>query len=258
VVLHDVAPARWGECVRLLRHVQAVAAATGVRLRLTLLVVPLYHGLPTSPAFVHWLQRLAQDGHELVLHGWQHRDDAPVTGGWREQALRRCYTAGEGEFAALAPADAQDRLRRGRAWFAERGLHCQGFVAPAWLMSAASWDAVEAAGFAYTCTLTELVALPGRRRLASRSLVFSTRSAWRRMVSVAWNHGQAAWQQPGRAPLLRLELHPADADHASVRRCWSRVLAQALRQRRPVTLGHATRALLPLSPATGEPGVLAA
>ena len=98
------------------------------------------------------------------------------------------------------------------------------------------------AGFRYTCTLNTIVALPSRQTLHAPSLVFSTRSAWRRGLSLLWNRN-LAWRQR-KAPLLRLELHPQDGDHPAVMRCWSRVLARALRDRQPVRLSEVAAQLL--------------
>lgn len=237
VVLHDVAPARWAGCRRVLAQVERVARQAGVELKVSLLVVPNLHGAPATPGFVRWLRRLSASGHELVLHGWTHRDESPAVGGFFDHALRRWYTAGEGEFAALTQDQAAARLALGKAWAQRERLPMRGFVAPAWLLSAAAWDAVAEAGFDYTCTLTQIVSLPERHALHARSLVFSTRSGWRRLASVAWNAVLGRWQRD--APLLRLELHPADADHALIRRCWSRLLAQGLRDRRWLRLAEA-------------------
>ena len=44
-----------------------------------------------------------------------------------------------------------------------------------------------------------------------------------------------------RNPLLRIELHPRDADFAPVRRSWQRALARALRDRRAVTVADFMR-----------------
>ena len=242
VVLHDVAPARWAGCVRVLTQLEQLAQEAGVALPLTLLVVPRMHGQQHMPAaFLRWLKRLSRGGHELALHGLTHRDEAPAATGLAEHAMRRWYTAGEGEFASLDRSSAEARLAAGRAWAAGHGLPMQGFVAPAWLLSEPAWEAVQAAGFDYTCTLTRVVALPGRERLEARSMVFSTRSAWRRVVSVLWNGCLARHQR--NAPLLRFELHPGDADDAAVRRCWSRVLAQALRERQPLRLAEVAERL---------------
>lgn len=252
VVLHDVSPATWPACLRVMVQMHHVARKAGTRLPITLLVVPAMHGEPTTPAFVRALHHLIGHGNELALHGLTHSDDAPPRGGWFDHLLRRWYTDGEGEFSALDHAEATRRLALGCAWATALRLPIRGFVAPAWLLSPASWDAVESAGFAYTCTLNEVVALPGRTSLHARSLVFSTRSPWRRVASAAWNTLLAGWVR--RAPLLRLELHPQDADHPAVRRCWSRILARALRDgRQPLRLEEVARQVRAnaLAPARG-------
>lgn len=241
VVLHDVAPARWGGCLRVLHAAGEVAAEAGRALPLTLLVVPRWHGdASTPPAYRRWLQRLHRLGHELALHGLTHRDDGAPPRGWRQTLLRRHYTAGEGEFAALGADEAAQRIAAGRAWAAAQALPVTGFVPPAWLASPAALDAVADAGFAYTATLTRLLALPARRALAAPALVFSTRSAWRRVLSLAWNRARA--RRHAAAPLLRLELHPDDADHPAVRRCWQRLLREALATRTAVRLADAVAA----------------
>ena len=73
----------------------------------------------------------------------------------------------------------------------------------------------------------------------------STRSGWRRGLSLVWN-GSLAWRQRN-APVLRLELHPQDADHPSVLRCWSRMLATALRTRQPLLLKQAAELVQPMA-----------
>src|SRR5437764_1178468 len=46
-----------------------------------------------------------------------------------------------------------------------------------------------------------------------------------------------------RNPLLRLELHPADADHPAIRRSWQRLLETHLAERRARTLADVADAL---------------
>jgi predicted deacetylase len=238
VVLHDVAPANWSDCTRVLGMLRAAAHDAGVELPVTLLVVPRLHGAAELPRpYLRWLQQQAQHGHELALHGLTHLDEGPPATSLAEHLLRRRYTAGEGEFAALDAREAAERLALGRAWARTHGLQISGFVAPAWLLSAESWQAVAAAGFDYTCTLGQVVSLPERRALNAPSLVFSTRSAWRRAVSPLWNRWMAWHAKPAR--LLRLELHPADGEHAAIVRCWSALLARALRSRQPLRLREA-------------------
>lgn len=238
VVLHDVCPAHWAACRRVLAAVEACALSAGVRLPVTLLVVPHLHGDPALPReYLQWLRQLAAQGHELVLHGLTHRDDGPPprrVGAW---LLRRHYTAGEGEFAALPPSQALQRMQAGRHWARAHRLPMRGFVPPAWLMGPGTLGAACEAGFRHTCTLNRIIALPQGRSLHAPSFVFSTRSAWRRVLSVAWNR-LLAWRL-GVLPLQRLELHPHDADHTAVRRCWESLLRQALRYRTPLRLGEA-------------------
>ena len=240
VVLHDVAPSRWGGCTRVLGQLRAIAAQAGVELPVTLLVVPKMHGdAGTSPHYVRWLHHLVKAGNELALHGFTHRDDGPAPRGLVERFLRHTYTDGEGEFAAIGREQADLRLACGSAWAAAHHLPVAGFVAPAWLLSDAGWDAVAEAGFPYTCTLNRIVTLPERHALAAPSVVFSTRSTPRRVLSIAWNR-LLVWQQRRRgARVLRLELHPTDADDPHVLRCWSRLLAEALGERRPLRLSEA-------------------
>lgn len=243
IVLHDVAPSTQPAIDRVRQVLDAVQPG----LTTSWLVVPRHHGQrPTAP----WAARLdaaVAAGDELVLHGWRHVDDQPLA--WHDAWLRRHYTAGEGEFAALDASQALHRLQAGRRWFLRHRWPLAGFVAPAWLLSRPSWQALQRSGFAYTCTLTRLVALPRIDAeghvdpgavLESRALVWSTRAAWRRWMSCAWNAAVARRLRD--APLLRLELHPHDADHASVRRSWTRVLEQALQDRQVVTLAAAADA----------------
>lgn len=242
VVLHDVCPTHWAATLQLLAALHAVAREAGWRspLPLTLLVVPAHHGRHDAPAaYLRWLHRMAGAGHELALHGWQHRDDAPARPGPWDRLRRRVYTAGEGEFAALDHAEASERLALGLAWADAQGLPMRGFVPPAWLISRSALAATAEAGFAYTCTLNRLVSLPDGRSLVARSQVFSTRAAWRRWASVAWNRALAARQAD--APLWRLELHPDDARHPTVRRCWTALLTRQLSVREPMVLGEAVR-----------------
>lgn len=239
VVLHDVAPARWAQCLRVLAHLQIAARRVGRPLPVTLLLVPQWHGDGAVPeAYLHWLQRMAEQGCQLALHGHTHLDEQPVKGLW-QFCMRRCFTDGEGEFAALSHEQARARLDAGRAWARAHGLPLDGFVAPGWLMSAPAWRALRESGFDHTATLTHVVHLPDGALRRAPSLMFSSRSAWRRAASALWHRVMAA--RHGTAPLLRLDLHPDDADHPRVLRAWTEWLHSVLPERRAVLLRDATR-----------------
>src|SRR3569623_66134 len=201
VSLHDVAPATWPACRRLLAKLDGIGP-----LPVRLLVVPAYHHLdervPGSRP-LDWLQR-------------------------------RVYTAGEGEFAALAAADAHHRLLRGWDMLTRR-LHwpIAGFVAPAWLLGPGARAALTQLPFRYTTTLRSIYRLPDWHETAAPSLVYSVRSAWRRALSRRWNRW--LYSRSANLPLLRAGLHPADADHPNVVDDWCALLQRALEQRRPLT-----------------------
>ncbi|HEV8690760.1 MAG TPA: polysaccharide deacetylase family protein [Ideonella sp.] len=243
VVIHDVAPATQAACERLIERLHGVAPAP-----VTLLVVPLYHGQPSTAEFEAWLEARRRAGDELALHGFTHLDEGRPPRGWAERLLRRHYTSGEGEFAAFDEAEARARLLAGLHWFHLRGWAPRGFVAPAWLLSRGTWRALDDSPLDYTCTLTRLVRLPGLVRkhppaaLRTWSQVFSARSGWRRGASLGWNRLLARAQCS--APLTRIELHPADAAHEPLCLMAEALYARAVAARRqPLTLAQAAMRL---------------
>jgi len=233
VVLHDVAGENLAACERVMAAIAAVA-----RVPLTLLVVPRYHHATPAPSLVRWLDARSAAGDELALHGWSHVDEGQPRG-VIDRLRRRVYTRGEGEFWALDRDEARARLAAGRAWFERHGWPLHGFVAPAWLLGAPAREAVQALGFDYTSTLRHIDLLPENDRITSQSLVYSTSNAWRRHASIAWARVVAASQ--ARNPVLRLELHPRDADAPAVRRSWQRALEASLRTRSALTVAELVR-----------------
>lgn len=236
VVLHDVSPASRQACDRVLDAASRIAS-----LRLSLLAVPRYHGLGRDAGFERWLREQHRLGHEVVLHGYDHWD-AGQPSGIRDHLLRRVYTRSEGEFAALSRTESTSRLRAGLTWMEDVGIRPTGFVAPAWLMSRGCWQALLDTRLAYTCTLNQLVLLPGLQALHSPALVWSSQTAWRRQASRLWNALQA--QRGSTWPLLRIELHPQDIDFSTTARSWQHLLRNALQQGRSVrTLGDVAHRL---------------
>ena len=237
VVVHDVADARLAACERLVSAIGDVASVP-----LTLLAVPRFHHAVASATLVDWLTTRERAGDELALHGLTHLDDGRPRNAV-DWLRRRHYTRGEGEFWALEPNEAAQRLKAGRQWFADNGWTVHGFVAPAWLMGPGAWTALRQFDFSYTCTLGAVHTLQAGRVAhteRSQSLVYSTSTAWRRASSLLWNRSLAQRMQS--AQLLRLELHPHDADHPAIRRSWQRVLASALSARSALTLSQFTAA----------------
>jgi uncharacterized protein len=229
VSIHDVAPATWGECERLLALCDARDAPA------TLLVVPHYHdGIRADEdfAFGEALRRRIALGDEVVLHGYRHVDRGRRASSPRQWLLRRVYTAGEGEFAAVDAATAAALIARGRARLAALGVAPAGFVAPAWLMNDATHATLARSGLRYAALRDELIDLKSAQRVAAPSLVYSTRSAWRRRASRVWNAARLASLAP--APRVRAALHPADTRHERVLGDWERLLGRLAADRRAV------------------------
>jgi predicted deacetylase len=229
VSIHDVAPATWSDCLRLVQAVRAVAD-----IPLTWLVVPQYHFRPeVSPAMDACLDVALGRGDELCLHGYSHLDTETRTGGLRDRFLRNVYTRREGEFAALDEAEARRRIELGMAWFAERGWTPAGFVPPAWLLGEGAWRALRASGLEYTTTFSHFHCLSTGRKILSPSMVYAARNRSGRILSPRVADATAAML--AHKPLVRFSLHPPDARYPELVRHIQRVLERLLAGREAVT-----------------------
>src|ERR1700722_7306107 len=129
IALHDVAPATWPQCARLLRMLDAIGAAP-----VTLLVVPDFGrgNIENDRAFIAAIEQRIRRGDEIALHGYTHRDDASAPKNPWQWFRRRVLTASEGEFAALDRDEANRRLQRGLRAMSRLEWNVNGFVPPAW------------------------------------------------------------------------------------------------------------------------------
>ena len=240
--LHDVSPATWPECERLLALVRSVHADA----RITLLVVPDFHRRAPIVASSGWrdaIDRALERGAELALHGLSHLDDGGRSPTLRAFFARRFLTDGEAEFAALGAAEARARIERGLAMLRDCGWEAAGFVPPAWQISDAARSVLADYGFRYTTTLRTIAVLPADTRFAVPCLGFSARSSLRRAASLRWNGWQL--ERLRSAPALRIALHPIDARYAETLDGWRGILEGALRDRRAVTKSDLCAALAP-------------
>lgn len=247
VALHDVSPHTWPACERVIRAVRKVAEVP-----LTLLLVPAYHGdtTPLPRAFREAIYAHQDRGDELTLHGFTHLEypRAPMAPwAWLR---RRVYTAGEGEFSALSQSQARARLEAGLQWCERYQFNVRGFVAPAWLLSTGARAALRTFSFAYTTQLHHVIDLAQDTRHWAPSVVYSHRAAWRRKASCAWN---AAWaHRLSSASVVRLGLHPGDADYPALREHWQTLLDALLRERAASTKLEAFQELFTVDAGTGK------
>ncbi|HEJ1944750.1 TPA: DUF2334 domain-containing protein [Pseudomonas aeruginosa] len=231
LVLHDVAPETWPDYRPFVEAVDALG-----QVPMTWLVVPDFHHrnpLEADEKFCELLSRRVDRGDELALHGFYHYDDAPPPRTPGQYFMRRIYTW-EGEFYALDHAEAKARLAAGIELFRRRGWPLHGFVAPAWLMSAGTRQALGESGLRYTSDPSNLYRLPHLQPIEAPGLVWSARSAWRRGLSWALSEQRRlAWCA---APVIRLGLHPVDMRHRFSREYWLRTLRTLLSEgRQPLT-----------------------
>lgn len=230
VSFHDLHPGSQDHCRRFIERCHALGVDA-----LSLLVVPRYHGRPPfteDPEFTAWLGELAAAGHDLCLHGNAHRAER-IEGGLGAQITGRIYTAGEGEFHRLTEAEAERAVADGLALFRSAHLPVYGFTAPAWLISDAARKVLVRSGFLYQTLWDCVELLQTGDVLPAPTLVYSSRSAWRRVLSRRWVPFFLRWNR--NRPLLRLAVHPVDLDHPAIEAQLYAVLEAALRARTAVT-----------------------
>lgn len=233
IELHDVAPATWPECARILQVLDGIGTGP---VPITLLVVPNYHGrgsIVHDAAFRAAIDTRLRRGDEVALHGFFHLDDGPPPRNWRDWIERRVLTQAEGEFAAIDAPAAREKLERGLAAMRAAGWPVRGFVPPAWLLSPGARAALTEFPLAYTATRRGLYTLPDWRLDPSVTLAYSPRSAWRRSMSRMLIGAQ--WISAPRGALLRLAIHPADARFGDVLERWRRIVTRAVATRTPLT-----------------------
>lgn len=232
IEVHDVAPATWSSCRALLGMLDSLGASN-----VTLLVVPWYHrgvSIDDAPAFVDAISRRLVRGDEAALHGFVHLDEAAPPRTLRDRFERRLLTRREGEFAATGFADARERIERAIAIWRSTGWPLAGFVPPAWLLGPYARAAIDdIASFEYVALRHRLIRLTDAQAVASDTMWYSPTSAPRRAMSraaIALTALHAA-----RRRLLRIALHPRDADVPSVLAHWQRIVSRALDERTLVT-----------------------
>jgi predicted deacetylase len=198
-----------------------------------MLVVPnFWHrsSIAEAPYFIRKLRKWADGGVEMMLHGWTHRDDhRHASAGNAFKA--RFLTAREGEFLGLSRAEAMARLRDGRRALEDAtGRPVTGFVAPAWLYSPGTLEALGEQGFRVAEDHWRIWDPATGKRLAFAPVItWASRSRVRTAASLAL---------AGLAPALldgvevaRMAVHPGDVGVPAIRRSIERTL-HALLQRR--------------------------
>ena len=231
VSIHDVARSTQRIANKILTELSERGIHTA-----SLLVVPNYHREGSAlkePLFCEWLKKLEERGHEIVIHGYFHERARRNDESFLQKFITRFYTADEGEFYDMIYADAFRLISDARDDFERHGLSPVGFIAPAWLLGVQGEQAVGAVGMTYTTRLGSVRDLRANKTFRSRSLVYSTQSAWRRIVSLGWNRA-VFWHQRHNS-LLRVSIHPSDISHPRIWRQILRFVDRAVADRTSLT-----------------------
>jgi len=228
--LHDVSPHSWEIYQPFIERVTSCGDIS-----LTLLVVPDFHRMGRMdryPDFCRAMDAHVRRGDELVLHGYYHEDTAarPRTPG---QWWKRRIATVEGEFSTLTESAAQEQIERGLTLFDKFGWPVDGFVAPGWQTSSGARAALSKSSFFYTGDRTHLYRLPDWNALEVPTLVWSARTAARRIASRAVNE----WHKKhfSRAEMVRYVVHPGDLAHEDSFRFWLQCVRSEASHRRFVT-----------------------
>lgn len=202
--IHDVGPKFADEVDMLFDRLSGLLGGP----KLAMLVVPDHWDeapLSANPAYAAKLRGWADQGVEMFLHGWRHRDDASAKG-----FAQRHMTAGEGEFAALTHDEAAARIAEGRKVVEDAiGRPVAGFIAPAWLYSDAAKAAVADAGF----PLAEdhlRVWQPPSGAVVARGPVITWASRSPSRIRSSLFAAAAARIGLGVLPNVRIAVHPGD------------------------------------------------
>ena len=213
--IHDVSPRSEDAVLRL----RELIAQCGGGHRLALLVVPNHWGeapIRAGSPFAAQLRGWAEQGDEIFLHGWFHRDPVVhvrTVDRWRARWL----TAGEGEFLGLSQAEATRLLRDGRSLLEDvTGRAVAGFVAPAWLYGPGARAALTELDFPLAEDHLRVWHPPTGKILARGPVItWATRSRAREASSLAW--AALARKVLAASAVVRIGVHPGDISSAPVR-----------------------------------------
>jgi hypothetical protein len=222
--IHDVGPMtldateRWR--ARLARHVAPS--------RIALLVVPDHWGraaIADDPGFARRLRGWADEGAEIFVHGWLHRDDSAHESA-RARFKARRMTAGEGEFLGLDGAESLRRMRAGKALIEDiTGRPAAGFIAPAWLYGPPALEALAQAGFARAEDHWR-VWNPLTRTTLCRGPVITWASRSRARIAASLAAARVLRAALARQSVVRIAVHPGDLAVPAIVDSVGRTLAQ--------------------------------
>ncbi len=231
VSIHDVTQHNVQTVKAILRDLEQA----GIR-KTSLLVIPNYHRRGPISAVGEvsvWLYSLAEQGHEIILHGYTHHRQRHNHESLRDRIITRFYTSDEGEFYDLSEFEAEQCLKQGSQILRDMGLSASGFIAPAWLLSEGGRSACRATGFQYTVLYDRIIDFITGSEISASTLVYSTRALWRRYASRIFNHVLSHAHR--KDSVLRISIHPPDYEHPAIWRQTLKLSKRSVTGRRVMT-----------------------
>lgn len=208
--VHDVTPRHFER----LKAIHAFLQDLGVGPRYAMLVVPDFWQqwpLEDHQDFADWIRDRANEGVEIILHGFTHRDESIHNSTFKSWKARN-LTAREGEFYGLSRDQANARLQHGAEVLRKTcGIEVQGFVAPAWLYSNGAREALSTLGFRFAEDHWHVWSPISKTTICRGPVVsYASRSENRIRSSLFWSKLADWLLRP--LPVLRLAIHPHDLD----------------------------------------------
>ncbi|MDR2856978.1 MAG: polysaccharide deacetylase family protein [Novosphingobium sp.] len=206
--IHDVSPRTEGAVDRLRERFAACVPMN----RMALLVVPDHWGdapIVRGSPFASRLRSWAEEGAEIFVHGWFHRDTC------RHRTLvahlkARTMTAREGEFLGLDRNRASALMQDGKCLLEDIiGQSVAGFIAPAWLYGAGALSALGDRGFQIAEDHWK-VWQPGSGRVLAKGPVLTWASRSPARIASSLLAARALVPLLARMRVARIGMHPAD------------------------------------------------
>ncbi len=231
VSVHDVSPRHFER----LRTIDLLLGKHGLAGRYSALIVPnFWHEWPLAdhPEFLTWLRGAIEGGVEPILHGYFHVDESEHRSAW-DRLRGQTMTASEGEFLGLGKEAARARIVAGQRLLRDHlGTAPEVFVAPAWLYSPATLEALSDLGIAVAEDHLRVWS-PATGATLARGPVLSYASRTKARIAASWLWSRASTTLLGAMPTLRLAIHPHDLDIPALERELDRALGALLRERTP-------------------------
>ncbi|MFL6722451.1 MAG: DUF2334 domain-containing protein, partial [Sphingomonas sp.] len=180
-------------------------------------------------SFAARLRSWADQGIEIFLHGFTHRDETQH-GGTADRMRARLMTASEGEFLGLSSADAGARIAEGKALIeGVIGRSIDGFVAPAWLYGDGAREALGQCAIPIAEDHLRVWSPATGKQLAWGPVI-----TWASRTRLRLASSLVAAAALRHAPIgaLRIGVHPPDIRHPALVKSIAKTFGAARRTRR--------------------------